>query len=146
MSDAQNRAQPESGSPSRKMSPVHRRSLHIHIFLLGALIFFGTWAFARVAVCWGAYGWGGEIGCRSHFVSLVILFGAAWVFTRLVYELSELAIQEFEGKRFRRPRALLKGYRSLKRGEQVHSFFAAFFVLAFLLGFAYLVFLSSVMF
>ncbi len=141
MSDAQNRAQPESGSPSRKMSPVHRRSLHVNGLSLGALVLFGVWGFKRLAVCWGGHEVAGQFGCQHlHWAPVLFLLLAAGFLTLLAYELSELAIQEFEGKRFRRPRALLKGYRSLKRGEQIHSIVAAFFVLAFVSGFAYLAF------
>jgi len=147
MSDAQDKVQPESGSPSKKISPVHRRSLHIHLLSWGALILFGVWGIARLAVCWGTYGAAGHFGCHhSHWAPVLVLLGAAGFLALLVYELSELAIQEFEGKRFRRSRALLRGYRSLKWGEQVNSAVATFFVIAFLLGLGYLVFFSSLMF
>lgn len=107
----------------------------------------GWWGVARVAVCWGRYEWPGAVSCHSQWGAFAILAGAAAMFVVLIYEISELMIAEVEAEHaLRRPRAAWRGYRALKGAEFVHVTTAALVLLSFLIGFAWLVFVSDVRF
>jgi hypothetical protein len=126
---------------------VRRRSWHVHLLLYGALLVLGWWGIARVAVCWGRYGWTGTLSCHSHWGAFTILLAAGGAFLLLMYEISELTISEVAPeKRLRRTRAAWRGYRSLEGVEFAHVTAAMALLLAFMIGFAWLVFLSEVRF
>jgi hypothetical protein len=130
--------------------PIHRkarrRGAHIYASLALSLLIILVWALARISVCWGRYSWLGGIACHSQWATFVGLMAGTVVLVLLVRDLSEPHLQRLQGRRFRRTRAVWRGYRELDRLASRHVTASTILLILGLLAFAWLVFFSPVRF
>lgn len=128
----------------KRPTRTKRRSAYVIGLVALAGLTLGIWLIARFTICWGG---GGGIGamltCNGHLATLVMLFAALVFLFLLHYELSELHIAEFEGRRARRFWALVEGNRNLRGIERVLVATATLLGIGVFLAFVIFLFLTS---
>jgi hypothetical protein len=131
-------------------NPLHNRarrhSLRIYALLGAALLILGIWGSARIAVCWGRYSGLGTLACHSQWGTFLGLVAAVTTLIFLARDLSAPHRETLRGQRFQTTRAVWRGYGSLDRPASLHVAASTILLVASVIAFAWLVFLSSVRF
>lgn len=129
--------------PKRKRR-TKSRSVYVIGLVILACLTLGIWFIARFTICWGgSVGIGAGLACNGHLATLLMLLAALIFLFLLHYELSELHISEFEGRRARRFWAMVEGTRNLRGMELALVVTATLLGLGVLLAFIIFLFLTS---
>lgn len=122
----------------------------VFAFLVWSVIALMVWGVARLTLCWGDYGWLGDILCRAHWGTFALLVGAAVAFWSLLRALAETTLLTekdiSEQQHFRRTRAAWQGYRSLKGSDFTQATLSPLLMILLLILLVWLLVFSPVRF